>query len=62
MRENAIDPFLHAKPNTDESWSVGFRTLKTEMDALKRPQAETAAKLDTLFPGILDLRLQRRTE
>jgi hypothetical protein len=28
--------------------------LQAEVDALKRPQAETAAELDALLPAILD--------
>ena len=31
-----------------------LRMLQSEVDALKRPQAETAAELDALLPAILD--------
>ena len=34
--------------------SIGFRTSKLEMDALKRLPAETAAELDALLPAIFD--------
>jgi len=31
-----------------------FDALQSEVDALKRPQAETAAEVDALLPAILD--------
>jgi type I restriction enzyme S subunit len=38
-----------AAKNRDE-----LGALQTEVDALKHPQAETAAELDALLPSILD--------
>jgi type I restriction enzyme, S subunit len=53
-RLNPQDFLDYEIPLPSRGTQMTFRKVRAEVDALKRPQAETAAELDALLPAVLD--------